>query len=150
MLVSWQSLVKKHSYLEHGCLEGLRLIVETLGHNIKYVWQASCTVLWQLLFNWNYGRNYQKTKTRTWWVWWIWFYFFSSQVLSLDSNINIQVTKLKRDLLKLIGVGEFSPMAMFKDPCLSYVLPEVICKSCNHIRDLDLCRDPHLSQSDSG
>ncbi|XP_053408498.1 DNA polymerase epsilon catalytic subunit A-like [Mercenaria mercenaria] len=69
------------------------------------------------------------------------------KVLSLDSNITIQVAKLQRDLLKLIGIGEFSPDAQFKDPCLSYVLSEVICKTCNHIRDLDLCRDPYLSQS---
>ena len=68
------------------------------------------------------------------------------QVLSLDSSINLQVMKLKRDLLKLIGIGEFAEEAAFTDPCLSYVLPEVICKSCNHIRDLDLCRDPYLSQ----
>ncbi|KAL8598379.1 hypothetical protein ACOMHN_032656 [Nucella lapillus] len=71
-------------------------------------------------------------------------------VLSLDTNISLQVTKLRRDLLKLIGVGEFAAEATFVDPCLSYVLPEVICKSCNHIRDLDLCRDPYLSQDGSG
>ncbi|XP_069115944.1 LOW QUALITY PROTEIN: DNA polymerase epsilon catalytic subunit A-like [Argopecten irradians] len=71
------------------------------------------------------------------------------QVLALDSNITLQITKLKRDLLKLIGVGEFSSDAKFLDPCLSYVLPEVICKSCNHVRDLDLCRDPYLNQNDS-
>ena len=47
------------------------------------------------------------------------------QVLSLDSNISLQVTKLRRDLLKLIGMGEFAPEANFTDPCLSYVLPEV-------------------------
>jgi DNA polymerase epsilon subunit 1 len=46
---------------------------------------------------------------------------------NLDSNINIQVTKMKRDLLKLIGMGEFSEESQFRDPCLSYVLPEVIC-----------------------
>ncbi|XP_070201892.1 DNA polymerase epsilon catalytic subunit A-like [Littorina saxatilis] len=68
------------------------------------------------------------------------------QVLSLDSNVSLPVSKMRRDLLKLISVGEFSPDAVFVDPCLSYVLPEVICKSCNHIRDLDLCRDPYLSQ----
>nr|KAG5708707.1 hypothetical protein BaRGS_034924 [Batillaria attramentaria] len=73
-----------------------------------------------------------------------------TQVLALDSNISIQVSKMRRDLLKLIGVGEFSSEALFKDPCLSYVLPEIICKSCNHIRDLDLCRDPYLSQDGSG
>ncbi|XP_076438241.1 DNA polymerase epsilon catalytic subunit A-like [Babylonia areolata] len=72
------------------------------------------------------------------------------QVLSLDNNISLQVTKLRRDLLKLIGVGEFAAEAVFIDPCLSYVLPEVICKSCNHIRDLDLCRDPYLSQDGTG
>lgn len=32
---------------------------------------------------------------------------------------------IRRDLLKLIGVGEFSEEAAFKDPCLSFVLPEV-------------------------
>ncbi|XP_060084893.1 DNA polymerase epsilon catalytic subunit A-like, partial [Ylistrum balloti] len=71
------------------------------------------------------------------------------QVLALDCNITLQITKLKRDLLKLIGVGEFSSDAKFLDPCLSYVLPEVICKSCNHVRDLDLCRDPYLNHNDS-
>ena len=50
---------------------------------------------------------------------------FVLQVLSLDSNVTNQVTKMKRDLLKLIGVAEFSDEAVFKDPCLSYVLPEV-------------------------
>ncbi|KAK3581719.1 hypothetical protein CHS0354_015350 [Potamilus streckersoni] len=72
------------------------------------------------------------------------------KVLSLDPNVTIQVNKLNRDLLKLIGIGEFAPEAQFKDPCLSYVLPEVICKSCNHIRDLDLCRDPYLDHSGAG
>ena len=31
----------------------------------------------------------------------------------------------RRDLLKLIGVREFSLEAMFQDPCQSFVLPEV-------------------------
>ncbi|CAH1796227.1 unnamed protein product [Owenia fusiformis] len=67
------------------------------------------------------------------------------KVLSLDSNITNQVNKMRRDLLKLIGVGDFSRDADFQDPCLSYILPEVICKNCNSTRDVDLCRDPHLS-----
>ncbi|KAJ8035463.1 DNA polymerase epsilon catalytic subunit A [Holothuria leucospilota] len=65
-------------------------------------------------------------------------------VLSLDTNITIQVSKLKRNLLKLINVGEFADESQWSDPCLTYVLPEVICKVCNHCRDLDLCRDPLL------
>lgn len=68
------------------------------------------------------------------------------QVLSLDTNITNQVNKLNRDLLRLVDVGEFSEEAQFRDPCRSYVLPEVICRSCNFCRDLDLCRDPSLSQ----
>ncbi|XP_052824360.1 DNA polymerase epsilon catalytic subunit A-like [Octopus bimaculoides] len=71
-------------------------------------------------------------------------------VLSLDTNVTLQATKLKRDLLRLIGYGEFSPDAVFKDPCLSFILPEVICKTCNHIRDLDLCRDPYLNRETLG
>ena len=51
--------------------------------------------------------------------------FQQYQVLSLDNDIKEQVNKMKRDLLKLIGVGEFSDEAQFKDPCLSYVIPEV-------------------------
>ncbi|XP_071480194.1 DNA polymerase epsilon catalytic subunit A-like [Diadema antillarum] len=72
-----------------------------------------------------------------------------TKVLSLDTNIASQVTKMKRNLLRLIGVGEFSDDADWRDPCLSYVLPEVICRVCNHCRDLDLCRDPMLVQDGS-
>lgn len=56
------------------------------------------------------------------------------------------MNKLRRDLLRLIEVGEFSEAAQFQDPCRSYVLPEVICRNCNFCRDLDLCKDPALSQ----
>ncbi|XP_066545416.1 DNA polymerase epsilon catalytic subunit A [Amia ocellicauda] len=68
------------------------------------------------------------------------------QVLSLDSNITNQVNKLKRDLLRLVDVGEFSAESQFKDPCQSYILPEVICRHCNFCRDLDLCKDPAVAQ----
>ncbi|KAI1232850.1 hypothetical protein IHE44_0006030 [Lamprotornis superbus] len=71
------------------------------------------------------------------------------KVLSLDANITNQVNKLRRDLLRLIEVGEFSEAAQFRDPCRSYVLPEVICRNCNFCRDLDLCKDPSLSQDRS-
>ncbi|XP_040208047.1 DNA polymerase epsilon catalytic subunit A [Rana temporaria] len=71
------------------------------------------------------------------------------EVLSLDSNITNQVNKLKRDLLRLIDVGEFSEFAQFRDPCRSYILPEIICRNCNFCRDLDLCKDPLISQDGS-
>lgn len=68
------------------------------------------------------------------------------QVLSLDANIINQMNKLKRDLLRLVDVGEFSDEAQFHDPCSSYILPEVICHHCNFCRDLDLCKDPSVAQ----
>ncbi|CAM2103355.1 unnamed protein product [Caretta caretta] len=68
------------------------------------------------------------------------------KVLSLDANITNQVNKLKRDLLRLVDVGEFSEEAQFRDPCRSYVLSEVICRNCNFCRDLDLCKDPSPCQ----
>jgi len=43
----------------------------------------------------------------------------------MDVNISSQVGKMKRDLLKLIGVGEFSDVSVWKDPCTSFVIPEV-------------------------
>lgn len=67
----------------------------------------------------------------------------------MDANVTNQVNKLRRDLLRLIEVGEFSEAAQFRDPCRSYVLPEVICRNCNFCRDLDLCKDPALSQVQS-
>ncbi|XP_026333322.1 DNA polymerase epsilon catalytic subunit A [Hyposmocoma kahamanoa] len=65
------------------------------------------------------------------------------KVLSLHEALNDDVTLVRRNLLRLIGVGEFSPLAEWCDPCTSCVLTEVICKVCNHCRDLDLCRDTH-------
>lgn len=53
--------------------------------------------------------------------------------------------KLRRDLLKLLNISEFSPEAEWHDPCVSYVLPEVICRACNHCRNIDLCKDPHIA-----
>ncbi|XKL62236.1 hypothetical protein PGB90_002069 [Kerria lacca] len=65
------------------------------------------------------------------------------QVLSLDKNISEEIAAVRRNLLRLIRVGEFSDLAKWKDPSLSWILPEVICKGCNHCRDIDLCKDIH-------
>ncbi len=72
------------------------------------------------------------------------------KVLSLDSSIEDEANRLRRNLLKLIGVGEFSEVAAWRDPCISFILPEVICKQCNHCRDIDLCKDLHQSETDGG
>ncbi|XP_076064206.1 DNA polymerase epsilon catalytic subunit 1 [Oratosquilla oratoria] len=65
------------------------------------------------------------------------------KVLSLETAVTEQVNKLRRDLLKILNLSEFSPLAEWKDPSVSFVLPEVICRSCNHCRNIDLCKDPH-------
>ena len=46
-------------------------------------------------------------------------------MLSLDDAIQEAANKLRRNLLKLIGVGEFGSAAEWRDPCISFVLPEV-------------------------
>lgn len=70
------------------------------------------------------------------------------KVLSLDSSISEEVSKLKRNMLKLINIGEFSDAAVWHDPCITVILPEVICKVCNHCRDIDLCKDEHRIEKD--
>jgi len=62
----------------------------------------------------------------------------------MDANIEDEAHKLRRNLLRLIGVGEFSDDALWNEPCPSIVLPEVICKICSLCRDLDVCRDPTM------
>lgn len=88
------------------------------------------------------------------------------KVLSLDKNITNQVTKLKKDLLQIVNVREFSKEAEYIDPSLSFIIPQVflfldeffesnflfhlfsifqmICLKCNNSRDIDLCRDPYF------
>jgi DNA polymerase epsilon subunit 1 len=69
------------------------------------------------------------------------------KILSLDKHLVTEVYRLRKSLLKLIGVGEFSTDAEFVNPCLSYVMNDVMCTYCNSICDLDLLRDPALASS---
>ncbi|XP_033227375.1 DNA polymerase epsilon catalytic subunit A isoform X2 [Belonocnema kinseyi] len=63
------------------------------------------------------------------------------EVLSLDKEVTEEVNTLKENLLRLVNVSMYSDEAEWKDPCVSYTLPEVICQGCNHTRDIDLSRD---------
>jgi DNA polymerase epsilon subunit 1 len=54
------------------------------------------------------------------------------------------VQKLRKSLLQFLQVREFSDTAIFRDPCRSIILPDVMCNYCNKRQDLDLCRDPNL------
>nr|CAD1820134.1 unnamed protein product [Ananas comosus var. bracteatus] len=65
-------------------------------------------------------------------------------VLALDQNVQHDILRMRKNLLKLVRVKEFAPEAQFRDPCPSFTLPNVICSYCNDCCDLDLCRDPTL------
>lgn len=60
---------------------------------------------------------------------------------SLDPLLNNRVLRMRRNVLKMLDVPEFSTDAKFVQPCMTYVLPDVVCAFCGQCRDLDLCRD---------
>ncbi|GAA5871954.1 hypothetical protein JCM8547_006199 [Rhodosporidiobolus lusitaniae] len=62
-------------------------------------------------------------------------------VLALSKDVAEEVVVLRRNLLDFIGVREFAKEAIFQNPCLPFKVPMVVCRSCNSIRDLDLCRN---------
>ena len=78
-------------------------------------------------------------------------------------GVMLTIYSCRRNLMKMICIGEFSASAIFQNPCLSFVLPDVslvtkfavseiivfisqvICTFCNSCRDLDLCQDQNVS-----
>ncbi|CDK26846.1 unnamed protein product [Kuraishia capsulata CBS 1993] len=62
-------------------------------------------------------------------------------ILSLDKDKIMETRMLRRDLLKYFDVKEFSEEANFRYPASSLYIPQVCCEYCNHIRDIDMCRD---------
>lgn len=63
------------------------------------------------------------------------------QVLSLDKSINLEVRLLRKDLLALFEVREFSSEGQFINPSTSLKVAQLVCTECSMVRDLDLCRD---------
>ncbi|OAR00754.1 hypothetical protein LLEC1_05733 [Akanthomyces lecanii] len=66
------------------------------------------------------------------------------QILSLDKNITLEARLLRKELLALFEVREFSKEGTFANPSESLKLPQLSCDSCTMARDLDLCRDEDL------
>jgi DNA polymerase epsilon subunit 1 len=66
------------------------------------------------------------------------------QVLSLDKNIVLEARLLRKELLALFEVREFSSEARFENPSSSARVEGVICDNCTLARDLDFCRDEDL------
>lgn len=69
-------------------------------------------------------------------------------IIDLNRSLNGDVQRLKSNLLRLIGVNEYSDVATFKDNAKTYVLSQVICKVCNNCRDIDLVRDVYQRKED--
>jgi DNA polymerase epsilon subunit 1 len=66
------------------------------------------------------------------------------QVLSLDRAITLEARMLRKDLLNLFDIREFSAEASFANPSAQLYIRGVICDECTASRDLDLCRDSSL------
>ncbi|KAF2758290.1 DUF1744-domain-containing protein [Pseudovirgaria hyperparasitica] len=66
------------------------------------------------------------------------------QVLSLDKKLNLEVRRIRKDLLALFDVREFSSEATFHNPSATLPVRGLVCNECTAIRDIDLCRDSEL------
>ncbi|KAH3960225.1 DNA polymerase epsilon catalytic subunit [Parastagonospora nodorum] len=66
------------------------------------------------------------------------------QVLSLDRAISLEARMLRKELLNLFEIREFSSEATFVNPSAVLSVRGVICDECTCSRDLDLCRDAAL------
>ncbi|CAJ2509442.1 Uu.00g144680.m01.CDS01 [Anthostomella pinea] len=66
------------------------------------------------------------------------------QVLSLDKNITLEARLLRKELLALFDVREFSKDGTFANPSESLKLHQWDCPECTLARDWDLCRDEAL------
>lgn len=55
-------------------------------------------------------------------------------IFSLAKEVASEALILKRNLLDSINVREFASEAVFRNPCLTFKVPLVVCKSCNSAR----------------
>lgn len=86
------------------------------------------------------GSSWQKTERNPA----LEFVKFLMQVLSLSKTTTLETRMLRKELLALFDVREFSDEGRFENPSGTLKLPQLICSSCTITRDLDLCRDPDV------
>lgn len=67
-----------------------------------------------------------------------------TQVLSLDKTITLEARLLRKELLTLFDIREFSAEATFANPSASLCVRGLVCDECTAVRDLDLCRAAEL------
>ena len=70
-------------------------------------------------------------------------------VYSLDKSLNLPIRSLRKDILTLFDVREFSAEGRFEDPSRRMCV-EWSCSECTMVRELELCRDDDLLPLQSG
>lgn len=70
------------------------------------------------------------------------------KILTVDPSVTDELDALRKNMLRLVGLGEFSEKAIWKETEKSYILTEMICQACNHCRDVDLLKDKHRVMKD--
>jgi DNA polymerase epsilon subunit 1 len=70
------------------------------------------------------------------------------KILEVDPTVTDELDSLRKNMLRLVGLGEFSDKAIWKEIGKSYILTEIICQACNHCRDVDLMKDKHRAMKD--
>lgn len=65
-------------------------------------------------------------------------------VFGLAKEINMEARMLRKELLGLLDVKEFSRDGIFENPSESLKFSQVICSECTMPRDLDLCKHEDL------
>ena len=63
------------------------------------------------------------------------------QVVSLSKPLQLEARLLRKELLALFDVKEFSADARFDNPSASLQFEGLVCDTCTAVRDIDLCRD---------
>lgn len=71
------------------------------------------------------------------------------QVLTLDKTITLEARLLRKELLHLFEIREFSAEGAFADPSTSLGIKQLSCAECCVPKDIDLCRDSDLIPSDA-
>ncbi|KAH3682890.1 hypothetical protein WICPIJ_006146 [Wickerhamomyces pijperi] len=65
-------------------------------------------------------------------------------IMSLSKQRALEMRLLRKELLQIVQVEEFSNDSNFVNPSTSLVVPMVICSHCQHITDLDFVKDTFL------
>ncbi|ANB11162.1 DNA polymerase epsilon catalytic subunit [Sugiyamaella lignohabitans] len=70
-------------------------------------------------------------------------------VYGLSKELNLESRTLRRNLLSILGIKEFTEEASFKNPSASLIIDSVVCENCYFVCNLDLCRQDDLVRKDT-